>query len=230
LRVRRFVLVVCLILAASLGGCSVFDAPPKPPPVVVEPPSPPAPPALKEIEGLVDVTALDATLVIDLRYATADNFTGEEIYSEAECLLLKATAEKLIAAQKEFAELGYRIKIWDAYRPLSAQRALWEVVGDPAFVADPKKGSIHNRGAAVDVTLVDKDGKEISMPTGFDDFTEKAAIDYGGCTKEQAVNRELLASVMVKHGFTRLEAEWWHFVDKESSGFPLLDVQFDQFK
>jgi len=247
------------MLAVLATGCSRLAArlsPPDPPrankpPVAADPPAsgkpatdPPAtgtpaaadpskgaePPApIKEIQGLVDVTALDDTFVIDLRYATADNFTGKAIYSKAKCLLQRATAEKLAAAQKEFAEHGYRLKIWDAYRPLSAQRILWEVVGDPAYVADPAKGSIHNRGAAVDVTLVDEDGNELPMPTGFDDFSEKAAIDYDGCTPEQARNRDFLADIMVKHGFVRYRAEWWHFVDGDGAKYPLLDVQFEEF-
>ncbi len=196
-------------------------------PGAIEPPGAGEP---KEIEGLVDVTALDDTFVIDLRYATADNFTGQAIYSKAVCLLQRATAEKLAAAQREFAEHGYRIKIWDAYRPLSAQKVLWEVVGDPAFVADPAKGSIHNRGAAVDVTLVDEDGNELPMPTGFDDFSEKAAIDYDGCTPEEARNRDFLGEIMVKHGFVRYRAEWWHFVDEDGAQYPLLDVQFEEFE
>ena len=240
-RPARLVLLLLSILLVGLflAGCSLLDAPPNPPPAAADPPATPAdpppadpPPAdpPKEIGGLVDVTALDPTLVVDLRYATADNFTGKKIYSEAKCLLLRPTAERLAEANKEFATLGYRIKVWDAYRPLSAQQTLWDVVSDRTFVADPKKGSIHNRGAAVDVTLVDKDGKELPMPTGFDDFSEKAGIKYAGCTEEQAANRELLATIMVKHGFSRYEAEWWHFADTESSSFPLLDVQFDEFK
>lgn len=222
--------VIPLMVVLLVGGCSLLDAPPDPPPVAVDPPPPNAGELPKEISGLIDVAGFDPTFVLDLRYATPDNFTGKQIYSEAKCLLLRATAEKLSKANKELAEIGYRIKIWDAYRPLSAQQTLWDVVSDRSFVADPKKGSIHNRGAAVDVTLVDKDGRELAMPTGFDDFSEKAGIKYAGCTEEQAKNRDLLASIMVKHGFTRYEAEWWHFVDKDSSGFPLLDVQFEEFK
>lgn len=221
---RRWAAVAALVLLAVClgGGCSKVEAPP----TASQPPTT----LLKEIRGLVDVTAVDPTLVIDLRYATADNFTGKRIYSEAKCLLLRSTAEKLAKANGELATSSYRLKIWDAYRPLSAQQILWDVVSDRSFVADPKKGSIHNRGAAIDVTLVDKDGKDLDMPSGFDDFSEKAGIKYSGCSEEQARNRELLASVMVKYGFTRYEAEWWHFVDKESSSNPLLDVQFEEFK
>jgi D-alanyl-D-alanine dipeptidase len=177
---------------------------------------------------LVELTDLDDTFVIDLRYATEDNFTVQKIYSQSRCFLVRGTAEKLIAANRELAEMGYRLKIWDAYRPPSAQRALWEVFPDPAFVANPENGSIHTRGAAVDVTLVDEEGNELPMPTGFDDFSEKAAISYDGCTEEQARNRDLLAEVMVRNGFVRIQSEWWHFVDSQASSYPMLDVEFEE--
>ncbi|MGI6632454.1 MAG: D-alanyl-D-alanine dipeptidase [Bacillota bacterium] len=206
---------------------------PEPPAQTVDPSSgattPSPDPSIKEVEGLVDVTQLDNTFVIELRYATEDNFTGKKIYTEAKCLLMRGTAEKLAAANREFAEMGYRLKIWDAYRPLSAQQTLWDVVSDRSFVADPKKGSIHNRGAAVDVTLVDNNGNELPMPTGFDDFSEKASITYDGCSEEEARNRELLAEVMMRNGFVRYDAEWWHFTDSDAGNYPLLDVQFDEF-
>lgn len=179
---------------------------------------------------LVELKDLDDSFMIDLRYATEDNFTGKKIYSQAKCLLVRGTAEKLIAANREFAEMGYRLKIWDAYRPPSAQRALWEAVPDPAYVANPEKGSIHTKGAAVDVTLVDAEGNELPMPTGFDDFSEKAAIDYDGCAEEQARNRELLAEVMVRNDFARIESEWWHFVDNQASRYPMLDVEFEDIE
>lgn len=179
---------------------------------------------------LVELTDLDDSFVIDMRYATEDNFTGQKIYSQARCFLVRGTAEKLIAANREFAQMGYRLKIWDAYRPPSAQRALWEAVPDPNYVANPEKGSIHTRGAAVDVTLVDAEGNELPMPTGFDDFSEKAAIDYDGCTEEQARNRELLAEVMVRHGFDRIKTEWWHFVDSQASSYPMLDIEFEDME
>ena len=202
---------------------------PEPPAQTVDPSSgattPSPDPSIKEVEGLVDVTQLDNTFVIELRYATEDNFTGKKIYTEAKCLLMRGTAEKLAAANREFAEMGYRLKIWDAYRPLSAQQTLWDVVSDRSFVADPKKGSIHNRGAAVDVTLVDNNGNG-SMPTGFDDFSE-SSITYDGCSEEEARNRELLAEVMMRNGFVRYDAEWWHFTDSDAGNYPLLDVRFD---
>ena len=142
---------------------------------------------------------------------------------------MRGTAET-VAANREFIEIGYRLKIWDAYRPPSAQRTLWEVVADPSFVANPEKGSIHTRGAAVDVTLVDDEGNELPMPTGFDDFSEKAAIDYDGCTEDEAKNRDLLAEVMVRNGFVQIQSEWWHFADSQAKDYPLLDVEFEDIE
>lgn len=182
-----------------------------------------------EIKGLVELQKLDDSFVIDLRYATENNFTGKIIYSKAVCLINKNTAKKLIAANNEFKEMGYRIKVFDAYRPFSAQKILWEAADDKSFVANPNKGSIHNRGAAVDVTLVDKDGKEVDMPSGYDEFTDRARINYTGCTELQKENRELLARVMVKHGFKRISNEWWHFDDTNAQNYPILDVSFEEF-
>lgn len=184
---------------------------------------------LVEIEGLVELKQLDNSFIIDLRYATDNNFTGKKIYSQAVCLINKKTAEKLIAANNEFREMGYKIKIFDAYRPFSAQRILWEAAEDKSFVANPNKGSVHNRGAAVDITLVDMDGNEVDMPSGYDEFTNRARIDYMDCTQLQKKNRELLASIMVKHGFKRISNEWWHFDDTNAKSYPILDVSFEEF-
>ena len=130
-----------------------------------------------EIQGLVRVYDIDPTIVIDLRYATENNFTGKQVYPVSVCLLRKETARKLAAANAEFNKDGYRIKIWDAYRPPSVQKIFWELVPDERYVANPAQGgSRHNRGGAVDITLVDKGGREIEMPSDFDDFSEKASV------------------------------------------------------
>lgn len=179
--------------------------------------------------GLAELTTNGDEFVIDLRYATENNFTGKSIYENPRCLLLEKTAEKLISANREFMELGYRIKILDAYRPLSVQRILWDAASDKSFVANPSRGSMHNRGAAVDVTLVDMEGNELDMPSGYDEFTERARLDYRGCTDKQAENRELLGEIMVKHGFTRIRSEWWHFDDNPQKSKPVLDIQFNDF-
>lgn len=189
----------------------------------------PAQPKVREIKGLIEVTQLDKSFVIDLRYATTKNFTGKRIYTHAKCLLNRHTAEKLVAANAEFRRKGYRLKIWDAYRPKSAQLVLWKRAPNRRYVANPKKGSIHSRGAAVDVTLVDARGRELPMPTGFDDFSRRAHINYTGASAAARKNRELLASIMVRHGFRRLPHEWWHFADANAKRYPLLDVPFSAF-
>ena len=115
----------------------------------------------------VNLADVSDTIIIELRYATEDNFTGAIIYPVSICLLRGETAQKLIAAETRFQELGYRIKVWDAYRPISAQRILYDAVVDKTFIANPENGSRHNRGAAIDITLTDMDGNEIEMPSGF---------------------------------------------------------------
>jgi D-alanyl-D-alanine dipeptidase len=182
-----------------------------------------------EIQGLVRLADLDDSFVIDLKYATADNFTGKIIYSKAVCLINKNTAKKLIAANNEFKKLGYRIKIFDAYRPYSAQKVLWDSASDKSYLANPKKGSVHNRGAAVDITLVDGKDRELDMPSAYDEFTKRARLDYTDCPKQQIENRELLGSIMKKHGFRRIKSEWWHFDDLEGLEYPLLDIPFEKF-
>lgn len=184
---------------------------------------------VKEINGLVRVDDLDDTIQIELRYATANNFTGKKIYPASVCLLRKETAQKLVKANKEFRKMGYRIKIWDAYRPLQVQQILWDLVKDSRYVANPQRGSKHNRGTAVDITLVDSEGNELVMPTGFDDFSKKASRDYEGMTEEAEKNLNMMTEVMLDCGFTTIRTEWWHFDDKDWANYPLLDIPLDEF-
>ena len=152
----------------------------------------------------------------ELMYATDRNFTGQVIYDFTDAYLRYGTAKKLMAVSEDLAELGLALKIWDGYRPVSAQFRLWEVCPDPAFVANPQKGfSSHSRGNTVDITLVDTDGNELEMPTGFDDFSKKADRDYSDCTETAASHAELLEILMEKHGFRGYSAEWWHFSDTD---------------
>lgn len=185
--------------------------------------------AIIEKQGLVDITEIDYTFVIDLRYATDNNFTGKKIYPVAKCLLQKQTAQKLINANNELKEMGYRIKIWDAYRPFYVQQILWDAFPDKRFLADPNKGSHHNRGTAVDVTLTDMQGNEVEMPSGFDEFTPRANRGYMWGAKKAVENRELLTRVMEKHGFNKIQNEWWHFSDVDSKNFPLLNIKLEEF-
>lgn len=155
-------------------------------------------------------------ILVELPYAGEDNFTGQAIYFFKEAFLRYGTVVKLKAAAEELAEQGLYLKIWDAFRPVSAQFKLWEICPDPTYVADPNKGfSNHSRGYAVDVTLVDSEGREVEMPTGFDDFSARADRDYAESTQAAAENARLLESVMEKHGFSGYWGEWWHFSDTE---------------
>jgi D-alanyl-D-alanine dipeptidase len=145
---------------------------------------------------LVELSTVNPSFVIDARYSTAKNFVGERLYPSNRLFLLRDVANHLDMAERAFGSRGLRLKIWDAYRPRSVQRRMWKVVPDERYVADPIKGSNHNRGCAVDVTLVDQQGRDLLMPTGFDDFTEKAHRDYAAIPQEAITNRGLLEKVM----------------------------------
>lgn len=176
---------------------------------------------------LVDVGATIAGIALDVRYATPRNFTNRRLYPQPRCFLRRSAAAKLAAVQAELARRGLGLKVFDCYRPLSVQRIMWELVPDERYVADPAKGSRHNRGAAVDLTLVRlSDGAELSMPTDYDDFTEKAHRGYQGATLEQAHNREELERVMTRHGFIGLPTEWWHFDAEDWRAYSVLDIAF----
>lgn len=184
---------------------------------------------LTVISGLVDVLDIDASIVVDLRYATENNFTKKKVYpDESRAILRLETALKLKAANEIFEKDGYHIKIWDGYRPKSVQEIFWALVPDPQYVADPSVGSNHNRGSAVDITLVDAEGNELEMPTDFDDFTEKASTGYAGNSPEAQKNMEYLIRVMNSCGFVGNRYEWWHWNDSTGT-YPLNNVSFDQF-
>lgn len=149
--------------------------------------------------------------VYDMKYATDDNFLKAKVYDCAECFLRLKTVEALISANKDFMKKGYKIKLFDCYRPLSIQKKMWEIVSNPEYVADPKKGSIHNRGGAVDISIVDVNGKEINMGTPFDFFGIQASHNYTKLSKEVLSNRKYLKNIMVKNGFNSFDSEWWHY-------------------
>ncbi len=171
---------------------------------------------------LVDVATVIPDAVIDMRYATADNFTGEVLYPKAVCKLRRAVADKLAVAAKVLRAQKRRLVIWDCYRPAAIQKILWENVPDPRYVADPKVGSKHSRGAAVDVGLVDIDGTPLVLPTAFDDFTEAAHRDRALKGDAGAEARRLEAA-MTKAGFVGMPTEWWHYDASDSARYPLSD-------
>ena len=149
--------------------------------------------------------------IYDMKYATEDNFLKAKVYDCAECLLRLKTVKALVAANKDFIKKGYKIKLYDCYRPLSIQKKMWEIVSNPEYVADPKKGSIHNRGGAVDISLVDANGTELDMGTPFDFFGIQASHNYTKLSKEVLSNRKFLKKIMVKNGFNSFDSEWWHY-------------------
>ncbi len=149
--------------------------------------------------------------VYDMKYATSDNFLKEKVYPCAECFLRVKTVKALLAANKAFLEKGYRIKLYDCYRPLSIQKQMWKIVPDANYVADPKKGSIHNKGGAVDITLLNANGVELDMGTKFDFFGEEASHNYQNLSAEIVANRKLLKEIMLQHNFKSFDSEWWHY-------------------
>lgn len=152
----------------------------------------------------------------ELRYSGADNFTGQKIYGFQEAYLRYGTVKKLKAAQDQLEAWGMGLKIWDAFRPVSAQYSLWRICPNPTYVANPETGfSAHSRGNTVDVTLVDREGQELEMPTAFDDFSARADRDYSDCTEIQKANALTLEAVMENSGFSGYYGEWWHFTDTE---------------
>lgn len=219
---RRVVVAIVLsgaLTAMSLGG--TIYAPGKP----LDPPKPPVPP---EAAHLVDLAEFAPDLILDIRYARPDNFTNEVLYPVARALCARGTAEKLMIARDALAAQGYRIIIWDAYRPVSVQQRMWDLIKDPRYVGDPSKGTArHARACAVDLTLADQDGRPLEMPTGFDDFSPQASADWPGHPPGIKARALALRKAMLDAGFAYNPAEWWHFSDKEWDSYPVLDLPLD---
>ncbi len=159
----------------------------------------------------VNLKDYSADFIYDMKYATDDNFLKAKVYDCAECFLRLKTVQALIAANNDFKKKGFKIKLYDCYRPLSIQKKMWEIVSNPEYVADPKKGSIHNRGGAVDISLVDLNGKEVDMGTPFDFFGIQASHNYTQLSNEIKSNRKYLKKIMIKNGFNSFDSEWWHY-------------------
>lgn len=174
------------------------------------------PPTLKTFEGLADTTFVrladfSSDFAYDMRYATENNFLKAKVYDCAECYTRVKTAKALIAANKEFLSSGVKIKFFDCYRPNYVQYKMWKIVPNPQYVANPVKGSIHNKGGAVDITLVDLEGNELDMGTDFDFFGKRAYHDNLDLPQTILDNRKLLKETMEKHGFWSIRTEWWHY-------------------
>lgn len=163
----------------------------------------------------------DAGFALDIRYATVNNFTKKQIYDCPKCYMRPEAAEKLKTIQTELKEkFGYGIKVFDCYRPGPYQQRLWDIVPNPDYVTPPHKGSMHSRGLAIDLTLVDKDGKELDMGTEFDFFGPEAHQGYPKHSDAVKRHRWILKSTMEKHGFGSIRTEWWHYSYKSKS-YPL---------
>lgn len=224
-----YIVICCLLVMLSFGGCASgvpkgsedilpstqSEFPTQDVTASQETQGPAAPP--REKETLVMLRDYIPNLYIDLKYSTEDNFTNTVIYDFTEPELRYGTVEKLSAAQEMLAAQGYSLKIWDAYRPVAAQFRLWEVCPDARYVANPERGySSHSRGNTVDVTLVRKDGEEIEMPSGFDEFSALGDRDYSDVSETAGEHARLLESVMDACGFEGYSGEWWHYTDRDA--------------
>ena len=180
---------------------------------------------------LVELQRLDPTIRLDIRYATAQNFMGRVLYPQARAFLQRPAAEALAQVQAELKPLGYGLLVFDGYRPWRITKQMWDhtPTAKKEFVADPRKGSRHNRGCAVDLTLCDlATGREIEMPGAYDEMSPRSYVAYAGGTPAQRTARDLLRARMAAHGFTVLPAEWWHFDYEDWKSYPIQNVPFEK--
>jgi D-alanyl-D-alanine dipeptidase len=196
---------LCIAMTLAVAADLAAASPPKPRP-----------------DDLIDVSTVIQDAVIDMRYATADNFTGAVLYPVARCKLRRAVVARLAEAARTLRAQDRRLVLWDCYRPSSIQKLLWQRVPDPRYVADPKLGSKHGRGAAVDVALADKSGALVALPTKFDDFSDAAHRDHALAGDRGAEARKL-EKAMVDAGWKPLATEWWHFDSPDAADYSLSD-------
>lgn len=173
---------------------------------------------------LVDLSQVDASIVVDLKYATADNFMQEQLYQDDTCFLRPAVANQLRRVQQELQSMGYGLIAYDCYRPLSVQRKMFAKFPQPGFVADPRTGSNHNRGAAVDVGLVDLEGNVLPMPSKYDEFSPRSYHVYMDAEPAVLKHRNVLKEAMLSQGFSPISMEWWHYNAPEPKTYDLMDV------
>jgi D-alanyl-D-alanine dipeptidase len=182
------------------------------------------------MHSLIQLIDFIPDITLDLRYATTNNITGRVLYPDAKAYVQRDVAEALRAVQTELSKHDLGLAVWDAYRPQAVSHALWEVTpeSEKHYVADPTIGSVHNRGCAVDVTLVRlATGQQVSMPSGFDDFSERAWPSYDDAPKDALASRDLLRVVMENHGFIVNPHEWWHFDWHDWQNYPVLDTPIE---
>jgi D-alanyl-D-alanine dipeptidase len=204
-------------VATSLPMAAAQDAPPREQGPFREP-------------DLVELRTLDPTIKLDIRYATPNNLAGRAVYTQARAFLQRPAAEAMLRAHRALAADGYGLLIFDGYRPWRVTKLFWDVTPPEKheFVADPSKGSKHNRGCAVDLSMYDlKSGREVEMPSVYDEMSARAYPDYTGGTSEQRARRDLLRKRMEAEGFTVEPNEWWHFNYRDWPQYPVLDIPFE---
>lgn len=188
---------------------------------------------LAAAKSLVEVARLDTTIRLDIRYATPNNFMGRPMYAQARAFLQRPAAEALVRVHRAMRAKGYGLLVFDGYRPWAVTKKFWDETPPEkhSFVANPKKGSKHNRGCAVDLSLYDlRTGAEVAMPSPYDDFTPMASSSYAGGTEEQRSMRALLRAAMEAEGFRVEPGEWWHFDHRTWRDYPILDIPFEKLK
>lgn len=182
---------------------------------------------------LVEIVTLDRTIRLDIRYATPNNLTGRAVYTEARAFLQRPAAEALVRANRALHARGYGLLVFDGYRPWRVTKLFWDVTPPEKreFVADPSKGSKHNRGCAVDLSMYDlATGREVEMPSVYDEMSPRAYPTYAGGTEEARARRELLRGAMEHEGFTVEPNEWWHFNYKDWTEYPIIDIPFSAIR
>jgi D-alanyl-D-alanine dipeptidase len=178
---------------------------------------------------LVNIQTVYPGILLDIRYATSNNFTGQVLYDSPLCFVHHDLIEAIGALEEELNSKGLRLKIFDGYRPGEVSHIFWKVLPDERYIANPAKGSQHTRGIAIDVTLVDcRTNEELKMPTEFDDFTERAHHAFDDLPAEIRANRKLLKEMMIKHGFAGCSTEWWHYSWNSSKDYPLINATFSE--
>lgn len=180
---------------------------------------------------LVELITLDRSIKLDIRYATDNNFVGKKVYPEARAFLQKPAAKALVKVHQRLRKKGLGLVIFDGYRPWTITKLFWEVTSEDKrkFVANPAKGSKHNRGCAVDLSIYDlKTGQLIEMPSGYDEFTDRASPDYSGGTEKERANRDMLRNLMEDVGFNVNPNEWWHFDYKDWEKYAIYDISFGE--
>jgi zinc D-Ala-D-Ala dipeptidase len=219
IRAKRNMRTICLALATFLlAGCQH---------------TPPVEAGKYRRPDLVELTKVDPSIHLDIRYATTNNFTGRSVYRQARAFLQRPAAEALARVHQGLKQKGYGLLVFDGYRPWVVTQFFWDTASknerEIEFVANPKRGSKHNRGCAVDLSLFElASGAEVQMPSTYDEFSERAYPRYAGGSAESRAMRDLLRAAMEAEGFEVYRSEWWHFDYKDWPEYPILNIPFEE--